>query len=174
MGLISSGTSEHESTFLDASESGNDVFFLTGAPLPPEDLGGNHIYDAHVCGEGAAEACHQPASTTLTECEEHGGEACQPGYTPPASFGAPATATLPGSSNLLQRVQVLGEKESVKPKPKPLTRAQKLARALKLCRRDKKRMKRLSCEKQARKKYGPLKKTRGKKATTNSGAEGAR
>jgi sugar lactone lactonase YvrE len=174
VGLISSGTSEHESTFLDASESGNDVFFLTGAPLPPEDLEGNHIYDAHVCGEGSAEACHQPATTTPTECEELGGEACQPGAVSSPSFETPASATLAGSGNLLQRVQVLGEKESVKPKPKPLTRAQKLARALKLCRRDKKRAKRLACEKEARKKYGPLKKHKAKKATTGSASVNAR
>jgi hypothetical protein len=174
VGLISSGTSEHETAFLDASESGNDVFFLTGAPLPPENLEGNHIYDAHVCGEGSVEACHQPATTTRTECEELGGEACQPGAVSPPSFEAPESATLPGSSNLLQRVQVLAEKESVKPKPKPLTRAQKLAKALKLCRRDKKRTKRLTCEKEARKKYGPLKKSKGKKATTNSPAVSAK
>jgi hypothetical protein len=174
VGLISSGTSQHESAFLDASESGNDVFFLTGAPLPPENLEGNHIYDAHVCGAGSAEECHQPATATPTECQELGGEACQPGYVSSPSFGAPATATLPGSGNLLQRVQVLGEKESVKPKAKPLTRAQKLAKALKLCKRDKKRAKRLSCEKEARKKYGPLKKNNGKKATAKNSAVGGR
>jgi hypothetical protein len=67
-------------------------------------------------------------------------------------------------------VQVLGEKQSVKPRPKPLTRAQKLAKALKLCKRDKKRSKQLSCEKLAREKYAPPKKNKGKKATTNSAA----
>lgn len=44
------------------------------------------------------------------------------------------------------------------PKPKPLTRAQKLSKALKACRRDRKKSKRMACEKQARKKYGPLQK----------------
>jgi hypothetical protein len=52
-------------------------------------------------------------------------------------------------------------------KAKKLTRAQKLAKALKACRtkyksKSKKR-KRLACEKQARKKYGPLKKKSSKK-----------
>ena len=46
-------------------------------------------------------------------------------------------------------------------KPKALTRAQKLAAALKVCRRDKKKAKRQSCEKQARKAYGPV--AKGKK-----------
>jgi hypothetical protein len=42
--------------------------------------------------------------------------------------------------------------------PKPLTRAQKLAKALKACKKDKSKSKRTACEKQARKKYGQVKK----------------
>jgi uncharacterized protein affecting Mg2+/Co2+ transport len=42
------------------------------------------------------------------------------------------------------------------PKPKPLTRAQKLAKALKQCKSYRKRSKRTRCEKVARKNYGPL------------------
>jgi hypothetical protein len=48
------------------------------------------------------------------------------------------------------------------PKMKSLTRAQKLAVALKACRKDKSKAKRASCEKQARKKYGPSVKKKGK------------
>lgn len=44
-----------------------------------------------------------------------------------------------------------------KPKPKPLTRAQKLAKALKVCRKESK-SKRAKCEKAAKKKYAPKKK----------------
>ena len=40
------------------------------------------------------------------------------------------------------------------PKPKPLSRAQKLAKALEQCRKDKAKRKKLACEKQAKKKYG--------------------
>ncbi len=43
-----------------------------------------------------------------------------------------------------------------KVKPKALTRAQKLANALKACRRDRNKQKRAKCVKQARKRYGPL------------------
>jgi hypothetical protein len=50
------------------------------------------------------------------------------------------------------------------PKTKTLTRAQKLTIALKVCHKKPKGSKRTSCERQARKKYGPLKKT--KKKTT--------
>jgi uncharacterized repeat protein (TIGR01451 family) len=42
-----------------------------------------------------------------------------------------------------------------KVKPKALTRAQKLARALKACKRDRSRKKRAACVRQARKRYGP-------------------
>jgi len=42
-------------------------------------------------------------------------------------------------------------------KPKSLSRAQKLADALRVCKRDKSKKKRASCEKQARGKYGAKK-----------------
>ncbi len=49
------------------------------------------------------------------------------------------------------------------PKAKVLTRAQKLAIALKACHKKPKGAKRKACERQARKKYGPLKKAKGTK-----------
>ena len=42
-------------------------------------------------------------------------------------------------------------------KPKPLTRAQKLAKALKQCKSYRKKSKRAKCQRAARKNYGPLK-----------------
>ena len=69
--LISSGTSSEESAFLDASENGDDVFFLTAARLSGFDTDGAlDIYDASVGGtnhepiapiECAGDACQQPA-----------------------------------------------------------------------------------------------------------------
>jgi hypothetical protein len=53
--------------------------------------------------------------------------------------------------------QTLPSKIAVKPKAKPLTRAQKLKNALKACHKKKSKSKRVACEKQARKKYGPKK-----------------
>jgi len=49
-------------------------------------------------------------------------------------------------------------KEAKPSTKKPLTRAQKLAKALKACKKDKSKSKRGACEKQARKQYGPTKK----------------
>jgi hypothetical protein len=44
--------------------------------------------------------------------------------------------------------------------PKPPTRAQKLAKALKACKKDKPKKQRASCEKQARKHHGAIKNKR--------------
>ena len=49
--LISGGSSPEESAFLEATASGNDVFFLTAAQLLPQDTDtAFDIYDARVCG----------------------------------------------------------------------------------------------------------------------------
>ena len=48
--LISSGTSHKESAFLEATPSGNDVFFLTAAQLAPAGHRRRFdIYDAREC-----------------------------------------------------------------------------------------------------------------------------
>ena len=48
-------------------------------------------------------------------------------------------------------------------KPKALTNAQKLSKALKQCKKDKNKKKRASCEKEAKKKYGTKTKSKSKK-----------
>lgn len=80
--LISSGKSQTDASFLDASPSGNDVFFTTLSSLLPHDYGLVDVYDARVGGG-------QPIPATPTpECE---GESCQSPPPPPA---APAPASL--------------------------------------------------------------------------------
>jgi len=169
--LVSSGTSEHESAFLDASESGGDVFFLTAAQLSKRDADTNFdVYDAHVCGvEGK---CPEKEAEAKEPCQET--DTCRSsGPEPPPTFTAPLTSTFSGPGNFIQQVGVLPVKEGAKPTPKPLTRAQKLAKALKTCRtKDKKNKgKRIACEKQARKKYGkkPAKKSAHKGSVTGAG-----
>ncbi len=165
VGLISSGTSEHESAFLDASASGNDVFFLTAAKLGVQDVDGNFdVYDAHICE--ASSPCPPPPPVPVQSCEN---EACQGAYNSAPASPAAATATFSGPGNVLGQVQVLGSKESAKPATKPLTRAQKLAKALKACKKNKSKSKRVACEKQARKKYGPIKSTAKKSSTGSRG-----
>ncbi|HEY3866562.1 MAG TPA: fibronectin type III domain-containing protein, partial [Solirubrobacteraceae bacterium] len=55
------------------------------------------------------------------------------------------------------RIAEAKEPALIKPTTKTLTRAQKLAGALKTCKKDKSKSKRATCEKQARKKYAPAK-----------------
>jgi hypothetical protein len=147
LGLISSGTSAQESGFLDASENGADVFFLTFAKLSTADFDtAPDVYDSRECTE--ATPCYPVPAPSPPPCTT--GDACKASPTPqPAGFGAPASATFSGAGN----VSPPTSSAPVKPKPKPLTRAQKLARALKVCRVDKNHKKRAACERQARKRY---------------------
>jgi len=146
--LISSGAAAGESAFIDASENGNDVFFLTGERLLKEDLDtALDVYDAHICTTTTPCLTHTeapPACTTADACRT-------PATAQPSIFGSPASATFTGRGNL-------APVPPAPPKP-PLTNAQKLTKALSACRHKYKKAKkrRLSCERQARKRYGAKK-----------------
>jgi hypothetical protein len=142
--LVSSGTSAEESAFLDASESGDDVFLLTAAQLAPGDFDtAKDIYDARV-GGAVSEGAKPPA------CE---GDACQNPVSAPED-PTPGSLTFKGPGNPLPSVLAV-----VKGKAKPSSRALKLARALKACARTPKR-KRATCKRQARRAYGAVGKAR--------------
>jgi len=88
--LISSGLSGRDSTFVDASPSGEDVFFTTLSNLVPADYDLIDVYDARVGGG------FPPPPPAPVECE---GEACQsppPAPAPPA----PASSGYPASDNV--------------------------------------------------------------------------
>lgn len=54
LGLISGGTGANPSSFIDASTSGDDVFFITSDRLVQQDFDDSYdMYDAHVCGASA-------------------------------------------------------------------------------------------------------------------------
>ena len=141
--LISAGTSSSPSTLLDASESGDDVFFLTRQKLLPQDTNEEalSIYDARVDGgfpESSSQSCTTP-------------EACRGSGSPqPSIFGAPASQTFSGVGNLTPP-------PTAKLVVKPETRAQKLAKALTTCKKDKRKAKRKACESKARKQFGTAK-----------------
>ncbi|MFZ1153612.1 MAG: hypothetical protein WAN93_01770 [Solirubrobacteraceae bacterium] len=104
--LISSGTSKEESAFLDASESGDDVFFLTSAQLASQDTDTVlDVYDARVDG-GFAEFQRAPA------CE---GDACQ---SPVAAPNDPTPGSLtfqgPGNPGPSVTVKKVAKKKTVK------------------------------------------------------------
>jgi DNA-binding beta-propeller fold protein YncE len=159
VGLISSGSSAQESAFLDASESGDDVFFLTLAKLSPLDVDASlDVYDAHVCT--SALPCITFPNVQSPPCTNEA--SCKATPTPePAVFGAPPSATFQGLGNFKPV-------PAVKAKAKPLTRAQKFAAALKACKKTKgntkqAKSKRAKCEKSARKKFGPVKRAKKRK-----------
>jgi hypothetical protein len=153
LSLISSGTSPSTDILLGASPSGADVFFMSGAQLVPQDTETSaQIYDAHL--EGGFPA--PPAPTPCTNPET-----CRSMVaTPPVTIN-PATVSVSGSGNV---ATVTG---SESPPPvivkKTETRSEKLKKALKVCRRDKRKKKRESCEKVAQKHYGPVVKKKKKK-----------
>jgi hypothetical protein len=155
--LMSSGTSNEESAFLDASGSGDDMFFLTAARLSPADVDDVlDVYDAHVCSahapcpSGAPSA--PPPCTTADSCRA--APAAQPDV-----FGAPASQLFSGSGNATPSPAP----RPVKPKAKALSRAQKLARALRACQR-KPRRQRAACRARARRLYGPKHRPAGRHA----------
>jgi hypothetical protein len=125
---------------LGADASGGNAFFTTADRLSPQDLDTQvDLYDARIDGGFPAPA---PAG-----CE---GDGCQG-----ALSGTPSSPALGGSA-----IQTGGgnlppaaAKPVVTPKTKPLTRAQKLAKALKACHPKQNKKKRASCEAAARKRY---------------------
>jgi hypothetical protein len=146
--LISSGNDSQPSLFLGASPDGADVFFGTHARLVSSDTDtAGDLYDARICA--AADPCVQPPAAETAQCQ---GDSCQ--TAPPAPANASlGSLSFSGAENLAPSPPT----PAAKPKAKPLTRAQKLAKALKACRRKQKR-KRTQCERQARKHFAPAKK----------------
>jgi hypothetical protein len=137
--LLSGGTSGSDSWFIGASASGDDVFIATRAQLSTEDLNENFdLYDAHV---GGVKPVSAPACT---------GTGCQGVPAPPPPFATPPSVTFNGVGNYPPPAPEVTGKVT----HKKLTRAQKLAAALKVCRKQKRRSKRAACEARARKQGG--------------------
>ena len=163
VGLISSGTSGEESAFVDASGSGDDVFFLTAAQLASQDSDrAFDIYDARVCSTVSPCLVSPPAPpaacATADSCRA--APVSQPGV-----FGAPSSATFSGAGN-----PAAGVSRPVVRK-KALTVAQKRAAALRKC-RAKPRRKRALCERQARRRYRVA--VKAQRAVRSSSRKGSR
>jgi hypothetical protein len=92
LSLVSSGQSPDNSAFLDASPSGEDVFFSTSEGLVEQDYGLIDVYDARVGGG------YPPPPEPPAACE---GEACQgPPATP--NDATPASSTYRGAGNVAE------------------------------------------------------------------------
>jgi hypothetical protein len=114
VGLISSGESSEESAFLDASEDGGDVFFMTASQLVPQDEDHSYdVYDAHECT--TASPCFPASVEVPPSCTTEA--SCRPAPMPqPAIFGAPSSATFNGAGN----APPASATPAAKPKAKPL------------------------------------------------------
>jgi DNA-binding beta-propeller fold protein YncE len=136
--LLSGGTSTDASYLLDASPNGDDVFVATRARLVPTDRNDDfNLFDARVGGVQAAAANECPVGS------------CQ--VPPPAAptFTSPASVSLTGTGNL-----AITPVSTAPHRAKPLTRAQKLTKALGRCREKRNRRARGDCEALAKKRYG--------------------
>jgi hypothetical protein len=158
--LLSGGTSSSASWLLGASANGDDVFIITRAPLVPGDPYESFaLYDARV---GGVQPLAPPACT---------GTGCQGVPPAPPLFATPASVTFGGVGNFPAASGAAGAgKGQTKPKAKTSTRAQKLASALKACR--KQRRGRAACERRGRKRYGA--KSNAKKSAAREGKSHAR
>ncbi|HEY5046291.1 MAG TPA: hypothetical protein VII53_10585 [Solirubrobacteraceae bacterium] len=157
--LISDGTpagskpvngtaAEAEAGLIGMDASGQNVFFTTEAQLVGQDKDElSDLYDARIGGGFPA--------PKVNECV---GEACQGALKPPPGPLSPGSLAPSGQGNLAPLAPV----KSTTPPPKPLTRAQKLAKALKACKKDKAKKKRVQCQAAARKRYGAKAKSKAK------------
>lgn len=130
------------------SASGSDIFFITRTELVPHDTDDLvDVYDARIDG-----GFPEPARASCPPDSEGG---CQGPAPPPPPATTPPTSSFPAGGNLLAPLaSSLAFKTTSKPPP---TRAQKLASALKTCRKKHQRKPRAACERQARKKYAAKK-----------------
>jgi hypothetical protein len=133
VGLISSGNSPEESAVIDASESGDDVFFMTAAKLSLRDVDtAVDVYDAHACT--VQSPCVSPV-TSPPECVT--ADACRAAPTPqPGVFGPPPSATFSGPGNLAPLPPLPVVKRATKttvrcPRGKALDKRNKCVRATK-------------------------------------------
>jgi hypothetical protein len=142
--LISSGKDPAPSFFLGTSSDGSNVFFGTHAQMTREDTDVNgDIYDARICTP--TDRCISPPSSgESVQCE---GDACQSHPGAPSDL-TPGTMNFSGTGNFAPG-------SSGPESGKKLSTAQKLAKALKACRRMKhNKAKRRKCEASARRHYG--------------------
>jgi hypothetical protein len=161
--LLSGGTSTSGSLLLDTDETGNNAFFVTRAALVPGGSNGEkpNVFDARVDGgfKGATGAIVQPP-----ECKS--AEACKPPAGEPPVESFPASAAFSGAGNLITLIEA-AKPPVKKPAVRKLTRAQQLAKALKVCRKDRSKKQRAKCETSAHGKYSPTPKKKRKKSSHN-------
>ncbi len=150
VGLITNGVSEFPTALAGrpraraVSRDGNNIFFTVVDPglTGFEQDGMSDLYDARVGGGFIPPSPFEPCEVLADTCQG----LVQPAPALPMGGGG----DFHGAGNLVPA-------PPTKPQPRALTRAQKLAAALRACRKKARGKKRAACERQARKRYGPLK-----------------
>jgi hypothetical protein len=140
--MISDGQESAEPEFAAISATGSDIFFQTYSQLVGQDtdeLG--DIYDARVDGGFPSPAAEPSCS----------GESCQGAPSASPTLGAPGTASFTGGGNLTAPPIVFTAPKE--PKPKPPKQVAMLAKALMICKKDRSKAKRTTCERRAREQY---------------------
>ncbi len=151
--LMSAGREGSDSNFLAIDATGKDVFFTTRDQLVPKDT--DELVDLYDAREGGGiPGDREPVGGGCA------GEACQAAQSPPPD-STPGSLTFQGAENSLAKTSGEGRQ-----KAPALTRAQKLARALRLCARKAKR-KRAACRAQVRRHYT----MKARKANINDGGK---
>ncbi len=127
VGLISSGISGQESAFLDASENGDDVFFVTAAKLVGSDYDkGYDVYDAHVCGSEGVACVSEPV--LAPPCSS--GDSCKAAPSPqPEIFGPAPSATFSGVGNVSEETKPKAKTKKKKSKSKKSKEKEKKKRS---------------------------------------------
>jgi hypothetical protein len=149
---------ESATNLLGSDVSGGNVFFSSFDELAKSDSDSQlDFYDAHVCS--ALEPCF-PVGLEPVLCGEG---ACQAAGAGGPGVETPGSLTFSGPGDLAPPVVKVEEEK------RKFTRAELLAKALKVCRAKKSLRKRLACEKTARKHYGPVHKAKAKKAGRRRG-----
>jgi hypothetical protein len=151
--LISTGASREPSFLAGVSASGSDVFIYTSDQLVSQDRDQlTDLYDARVGG-----GLPSQQQTGAPACS---GDGCQgQPSAPPLAPSIAASVTFNGPGNLTSPIS------SAKSKLGLLTRGQRLVEALNTCRSKQNRHKRVLCERQARKRYGPKSKKKASHST---------
>jgi hypothetical protein len=135
LSLISTGASEANSFFYDASLSGNDLFFVTTQNLVQSDTGnGMRLYDARVDGGF-------PEPGGPAQCSDEG---CRTAAAGVSAMPPLLTTNSQSTGNLLPQKHTVAV----------LARRQKLERALHACQRKKEARKRAACKRHAHLRYG--------------------
>ncbi len=138
------------------------------APVEVTNLTPGKTYIYWMIATNAEGSTVRSNESTFTAPSSHarplGGEEKAPStQTPSNGSGQPETSSTPpvsGGPSLAPGVTTPLVSALANPKPKVLTRAQKLVKAMKQCGKDKSKRGRETCVKLARKRYGPLKKRR--------------